>query len=72
MGILILNLVDVHLNQLLLLFINISFVSYSSGYMQQIGLVCRSQTRQILNYPLKNFIPYIPSTRKCDVLKHNK
>ena len=52
MGILTLNLVEVHLIQLLLLFIIIVFVSYSSGYMQQIGTFCRSQTRQTLTTPL--------------------
>ena len=72
MGILISILVDVHLTQLLLLLINIGFVSYSSGYMQQIGTFCRSQTRQTQTTLFKNFIPYMSSTNKCDVLKHNK
>ena len=47
MGTLILYLVDVHLTQLF--FMKHWFcVSYSSGYMQQIGLFCRSQNRQTL------------------------
>ena len=48
MGILILNLVDVHLTQPLLFVKHWFCVSYSSGYMQQIGLFCRSQTRKTL------------------------
>ena len=45
MGILILNLVDVHLTQPFLFMKHWFCVSYSSGYMHQIGLCCRSQTR---------------------------
>ena len=71
MGILITILVDLHLTKLLLLFINIGFVSYSSGYMQQIGTFCRSQTRQTLTTLLKILYFISLSTRKCNVLKHN-
>ena len=63
MGILILNLVDVHLTQPLLFVKHWFCVSYSLDYMQQIGLFFRSQTRQTLT-TLLNCIPYIPSTKK--------
>ena len=42
---------------------NFGFASYSSGYMQQIHFVV-SQTKQTLT----TFTPYIPSTKKHDVL----
>ena len=63
MGILILNLVDAHLTQPFLFVKHWFCVSYSLGYMQQICLFCRSQTRQTLTTFFR-FIPYIPCTKK--------
>ena len=57
MGILLLNQVDVHLPQLFMFVKHWFGVSYRSGYMQQIGLFCRSQTRQTLT-TLFTFAPY--------------
>ena len=69
MGVLImtLNLLGMHLTQPLFVHETLAWVSYSSGYMQQIGTFCRSQTRQTLTTLLVLYL-ISPSTKKRDVL----
>ena len=57
MGILPLNQVDEHLPQLFRFVKHWFCISYSSGYMEQIGLSCRSQIRQTIT-TLSTFVPY--------------
>ena len=46
-------------------------VSYRSSYMQQIGLFCRSQSRQTLTALSILSIPYVPSTRNECINNNN-